>query len=152
MLIMHMKQILPKSSQHSTEVSYRIVWLETDEFIRLTCPNDKRYDYVVFAIQFRCQFPIFQFRALLWLSWYLHAYNTYERDTSKITAPFFRLSYCFAWFDTIEFNCLPCPNDIIYDDVDCADRFRYQLTMYDAYILIGLLRHLDTDIAYETIK
>ena len=28
----------------------------------------------------------------------------------------------FAWFDTLEFNRLPCSNNKIYDDADFADR------------------------------
>ena len=39
----------------------------------------------------------------------------------------------------------------MYYDVDFADGFRYQLTMYEAYILIGLSRLLDTHIAYEIV-
>ena len=33
-----------------------------------------------------------------------------------------------AWFDTLEFNRLPCSNNNIYDDTVFADRFRYQLS------------------------
>ena len=55
----------------------------------------------------------------------------------------------FARFDTVEFNCLPCSNDKMYDDAVYADRFRYQLTMLEVVVLIGLSRLLDTDVAYE---
>ena len=54
-----------------------------------------------------------------------------------------------AWFDTLEFNRLPCSNKKIYDDVVYAGRFRYQLTMFEVFILIGLSRRLDTHVAYE---
>ena len=37
----------------------------------------------------------------------------------------------------------------MYDDVVFDDRFRYQLTMLEMCILIGLSRFLDTHIAYE---
>ena len=37
----------------------------------------------------------------------------------------------------------------MYNDVVFDDRFRYQLAMFDVYILIGLSRLLVTHIAYE---
>ena len=37
----------------------------------------------------------------------------------------------------------------MYDDAVFDNRFRYQLTMFDVCILIGLSRLLDTHIAYE---
>ena len=36
---------------------------------------------------------------------------------------FCRIVYCWAWFDTVEFICLPCPNNEMYDDAVFADRF-----------------------------
>ena len=56
----------------------------------------------------------------------------------------------FAWYDTLEFNRLPCSNNMIYDDADFADRFRYQLAMFGIRLLIWLswLRH--AHIAYIT--
>ena len=53
------------------------------------------------------------------------------------------------WFDTHEFNRLPCWNNKMYDDVVFDGRFRYQLTMFEVCILIELSRFLDTPIAYE---
>ena len=64
-------------------------------------------------------------------------------------AQFCRFHYCLAWFDTVEFNCLPCPNNEMYDDAVIADRFRYQLTMFGFRVLIGLSRLLHAHIAYE---
>ena len=55
----------------------------------------------------------------------------------------------FAWFDTIEFNRLPWSNNKMYNDAVFADRFRYQLTMFENPLLIGLSRLRDTHIAYE---
>ena len=37
----------------------------------------------------------------------------------------------------------------MYDDMVFADRFRYQWTKFEEYILIGLSRLLGTHIAYE---
>ena len=37
----------------------------------------------------------------------------------------------------------------MYDDVVFDDRFRYQLTMIEVRILIGLSRLIDTHVAYE---
>ena len=57
----------------------------------------------------------------------------------------------FVWFDTVQFNRMPCSNNKMYDDVVFADRFRYQLTMFEGGILTELSRLLDTFIAYEIV-
>ena len=57
--------------------------------------------------------------------------------------------YCLAWFDTVEFNRLPCSNNEMYDNAVFADRFNYQLTMFEIRILIWLSRLLHAHIAYE---
>ena len=57
----------------------------------------------------------------------------------------------FVWFDTVEFNRLPCSNNKISDDAIFTDRFRYQLTMIDVCIWIGLFRLLNTHITYEIV-
>ena len=62
---------------------------------------------------------------------------------------FCRFLYCLAWFDTVEFIRLPCSNNEMYDDAVFADRFRYQLTMFEIRILIWLSRLLHAHIAYE---
>ena len=46
----------------------------------------------------------------------------------------------FAWFDMLEFSCLPCSNKKMYDDAVFADRFLYQLTMFENRLLIWLSR------------
>ena len=56
----------------------------------------------------------------------------------------------FALFDTLEFNCLPCSNNKIYDDADFADRFPYQLAMFGIPVLIWLSWLLHAHIAYIT--
>ena len=56
----------------------------------------------------------------------------------------------FAWFDTQEFNRLPCSNNKIYDDADFADRFRYQLAMFGIRVLIWPSWLLHAHIAYIT--
>ena len=65
----------------------------------------------------------------------------------RSTLPNFLL---FAWFDTLEFNRLPCSNNKMYDDAVCADRLRYQLTIFGIRLLIGLFRLLHGHIAYVT--
>ena len=117
----------------------------------MPCSNDKRYDDAVFADRFFLQLTMFKNRLLMGLSWLIHAHNSYETDTDKIIASFCRISYCFAWFFTVELNYLSRPNDKIYDDVGFADRFRCQLTMYEAYLLIELSRILDTHISSEIV-
>ena len=62
---------------------------------------------------------------------------------------FCRFLYCLAWFDTVEFNCLPCPKNEMYDDAVFAIRFRYQLAIFRMRVLIWLSRLLHAHIAYE---
>ena len=42
----------------------------------------------------------------------------------------------------LEFNRLPCSNNKMYDDADFADRFRYQLTMFEIPVFVWLSRLL----------
>ena len=56
----------------------------------------------------------------------------------------------FAWFVTLELNRLPCSNNMMYDDADFADRFRYQLAMFRIRVLIWLSWLLNAHIAYIT--
>ena len=65
----------------------------------------------------------------------------------RSTLPNFLL---FAWFDTLEFNRLPCSNNKIYDDAGIADRFCYQLAMFGIRVLIWLSELLLAHIAYIT--
>ena len=64
-------------------------------------------------------------------------------------AAILRFLYCLTWFDTVEFNRRPCPNDKKYNDVVFVGRFRYQLTMFGIRVLIGFSRLLHAHIAYE---
>ena len=62
---------------------------------------------------------------------------------------FCRFLYCLAWYDTVEFNRLPCPNNEMYGDAVFAIRFRYQLAIFGMRVLIWLSRLLHAHIAYE---
>ena len=64
-------------------------------------------------------------------------------------AAIMQIFYCLPWFDIVEFNCLPCPNNEMYDDAGFADRCRYQLIMFEIRVLIGYLDFLVLKIAYE---
>ena len=61
---------------------------------------------------------------------------------------FCRFLYCLAWFDTVEFNRLPCPQNEMYDDAVFANRFHYLLTMFGIRVLIWLSRLFHAHIAY----
>ena len=61
---------------------------------------------------------------------------------------FCRFLYCLAWFDTVEFNRQPCPNNEMYDDAVFASRLHYQLTMFEIRVLIWLSRFFHAHIAY----
>ena len=62
------------------------------------------YDDAVFGDRFRYQSTIPRFPVCVKLSRLLHAHIAYETDTAKIIAAFCRITYCFARFDTVEFN------------------------------------------------
>ena len=72
--------------------------------------------------------------------------NRYWQNNGSILPNFL----LFAWFDTQEFNRLPCSNKKIYDDEDFADRFRYQLAIFWIRVLIWRSWLLHAHIAYTT--
>ena len=121
------------------------------EFNHLPRSNDKICDNDVFADRFRCQLTTFEIRILVSQSRFLHANMAYEIAAAKITARICRNSHCFSGFDRIVFIRLPTLNDKIYDNEAFADRFRYQLTMFEIRIFIGLSRVLHDHIAYEIV-
>ena len=55
----------------------------------------------------------------------------------------------FVWFDTVEFNRLPCSNNKMYNDAVFADRFHCPLAMFRFRIVMWLSRLLHAHIAYE---
>ena len=111
------------------------VWLDTVEINRLQCPNDKMYDDVVFVVQFRYQLLCLEFchRWGYLDSFMLILHMKQILKKVRSIQPNFLF---FAWFVTAEFNRLPCSNNKMYDDMDFADWFRYQLTMFEVCILI----------------
>ena len=80
---------------------------------------------------------------LLVLDGSLHTCNVYH------VRKFCRFFFCLAFFYTVEFNCLPCPNNEMYDDTVFADRFHCYLAMFGILVLIGLSLHLHAHIIYE---
>ena len=96
------------------------------------------YDDAAFANRFHYQLTMFGIRVLIWLSGFFHAHIAYVIDTDKIIAAFFHISYCFVSFHTPDFNRLSCSNNVIYDDADFADRFRYQFAMFGIRVFIWL--------------
>ena len=110
------------------------------------------YDNEVFIRRFRYQLAIFGIRKFLELSSLLHAHIAQVIDIAKITAAFCRISCCFHNLIPLKScNRLPCPKDKMYNDEVFADRFRYQLTMFEVCILIGLSRLFHAHIAYEIV-
>ena len=126
-----------------------LTWFDTVEFNRLPCLNNKMHDDAVFADWFRYQLTMFGIRVLKWVFRLLHAHidlwNRYCQNHRSITLNFL----LFAWYDIVEFNRRSCPYNKIYDDAVFVDCFWYQLTMLLVFILIGLFRLLDTNVAYE---
>ena len=54
---------------------------------------------------------LFGMTGLIWISRILHDHILYEMAITKITVEFRWISLRFAWFDTVDFNRLPCPNN-----------------------------------------
>ena len=65
-------------------------------------------------------------------------------------AEIMQIFYCLAWFDTVETNRRPCPNNKMYDEVVFAYRFRYPLNKFGMRLLIGQSRFHHAHIVYET--
>ena len=63
---------------------------------------------------------------------------------------FCRFLYCLAWFNTVEFNRLPCPMNEMYDDAVFANRFHYHFAMFGIRVLIWLYWLYHAHIAYIT--
>ena len=122
-------------------------------FNRLPCPNDNMYNDHVFAYRFLLQMITFGMCTLIWLSLLLHDRIAYEIAIAKITAEICWISIYWAWFDTVEFNRLPCLNDRMYDDEGFADPFSLHLTMFEIRIglLIGISRLLRAHIGCEIV-
>ena len=72
-------------------------------------------------------------------------WNRYCQKCGSILSNFLLLE----WFDTLEFNRLPCSNNKMNDDAGFACRFRNHLTIFGIRLLVGLSRLLHAHIAYE---
>ena len=149
MLILHMKRILPKSSQHSAE--FPIVCMIIYGWIQSTAVYKRQ---VVRWCSFRGSIPssidhvwkscagkVISTSSCSYCIW-----NRYYRNHRSILPNIL----LFVSLYTFEFNRLPCPNDKMYDDVVFADRFRSPLTMFGNRLLIRLSILLHGHIAYET--
>ena len=88
------------------QIFYCLAWFCTVELNRLPCPNDKKYDDVVFVDRFRYHLAMFGNLLLTGLSWHIHDHNSYEIDTAKFIAAFCRISYCL--YDLIRLNSIDC--------------------------------------------
>ena len=102
---------------------YRLAWLETLEFNRVPCTHVKMYDDVVFADRFGYPLTVWEWSIDRIISVPPCSYwiwNRYCQNHSRILPNFL----FFVWFDTVEFNRVPCPNDKMYDGVVFADWLR----------------------------
>ena len=48
----------------------------------------------------------------------------------------------------VEYNSLPCSSYKLYDDEVIAGRFRFQLSVFEMLMLMGLSRILSSHVAY----
>ena len=120
---------------------YCLAWSETVEFNRLPCPKQRDVRWC----GFRYSIPIsigyvWNSRIDMAISILPCSYcicNRYWQNHRSILPNFLLL----PWFDTLEFNSLPCSNNRIYDDADFAFRFRYQLAMFGILIWLSWLLH-----------
>ena len=110
--------------------------------IRYTMMKFSLIDSVISCLRLKCVY---------WLGYIdYHAHIVYDIATAKIAAAdFCRILHYLEWFGTVELNRLPCPNNKIYDDEVFADRFRYQLNMFEHRVLVRLSRLLHAHMAYE---
>ena len=114
-----------------------LAWFGRVEFNRLPCLKDEIYDDQGFSGRLCCQLTMFEIRVLVRLSRVLRAHIPYEIAFAKITAEICRISHCLAWFDAVEFNRLPSPNDKMYDVEVFAGQLRNQLAMLEIRALIA---------------
>ena len=94
--VFHMRQ--------SCRFFYCLAWVDTVDFNRLPCSNDKQYDDVVFLDLFRYQLAMFGNRLFIGLSRFLHAHIAYKLITAEIIAAFCRIFYCL--YDLIRLNSI----------------------------------------------
>ena len=128
---------------------YCLAWFYTVDFSRLPCSKqqDVRWCGFRWSIPLSIDYVLNSstIRNISTPSCSYCTWNSYCQNYRSIL-PYFLL---FAWYDTVEFNRLPCSNNKMYDDAVFADRFRCKLTMFDECILIGPSRLFDTHISYE---
>ena len=148
MLILHMKKRVPKSSPHSAEFSIVcMIWYGSIQSPVVSKQQDVR------CCSFRWSIPLsidYDWDSCIDIvlstpSCSFCIWNRYCENHRRILPNFL----LFLWFDTVEFNRLPCPNDKMYEDLIFADRFRYPLIMFGNEVLIGLSRLLHAHVAYE---
>ena len=148
MLILHMKEILPKTSPNSAE--FLLFWYGWIQSPAASKRHDVRWRSFCWSIPL--QIGNVWDSYIVWIiSTPSSAYciwNRHCRNHRRNCRSSFLLFACFA---TVEFNRLLCPNEKMYDDMVCADWFRYQLSMFEVCTLIGLSRLLDTHIACEIV-
>ena len=143
---MHYLQCVPYAA--ICRFLYCLAWFDTVEFNRLPCPNNKMHDDTVFADRFPCQLSKFRIRILIGLSRIFHDHIAYKIDSAKNDRSILSNFLFFAWFDTLEFNRLPCSNIKMYDDAVFADRLRNRLTRFGIVVLIELSRLIHTHIPF----
>ena len=142
MLILHMKQILPKPSPHSAE--FYIVcmiwygWIQSPAVSKLQYERGCSFLWSIpLSIDYVWESSIDRVISTTSCSYCI--WNRFCQLHCRIL-PNFQL---FLWFYTVKFNRLPCSNDKMYEDVVFADLFRCPLTMIGNRVLIGLSRILN---------
>ena len=149
MIILRMKQILQKSPHHSDKFSIVCViwygWIQSSAMFK---QQDVRLCGFRWSIPLSIDY-IWDSRTDRAISTTSCSYCIWNRCCQNHRSILPNLVLC-VWFDTVEFNRLPYPNDKIYNEVVFADRFRHHLTMFGFRVLIVPSRLLHARIAYET--
>ena len=127
---------------------YCLAWFRTVEFNFRPSPKNEMYDDAIFCWSISPSIDYVWSSITDRLSSLLHAHIAYEINTAKIVAAFCRISYfCMIWYGWIHSSAIFNQQDVRWCGFDA--RFRYQLAMFEMFILIMLSRLLDTHIANE---
>ena len=106
------------------------------KFNRLTWPNDKMNDHQVFADRNRFKLSLLEMCILIYIAC--------EIVIAKVTSEICRISNCWAWFDMVEINRVPYPNDeMCNDEISLVDPAVNRLYRYlDSFMHIFHVKQL----------
>ena len=151
MLIVHMKHLLPKSS-HSA--AFPIALHDLILLSSFVCRVQTTKDTIMLYSLINSVINLLCFNFLYWYGYLdsfmliMHMKQILPKNNRAILSNF--LLFSMTWYCLILLSAVSKRQDVRWCSFD--DRFLFQISMYEAYILVGLSRLLGTDIAYEMVK